>query len=244
MLRYYFKYIPWLFIGFIICNIFADFEFMYTKKGKIVPGTYNETKLIVDRENKQLKFIGCNFIYINKKGNKIVIDDNDKIENKKCENCGRYHIWKKGKFTFKLNYDNEIKSVIYNKLKEGYVVYKHILLTNFALLIYTIIIMIVLSVICDSINRNNIRKNCGKPFISAGLYYCPAYNILCKKCCCKEEYAEVLKTKLTFMGYEQNKIDEYLNFIKSNPYNNYNVQRALKYKYNISSFKYYLKNEC
>ena len=48
------------------------------------------------------------------------------------------------------------------------------------------------------------------------------------------------------MGYEQNKIDEYLNFIKSNLCNNnYNAQRAaLKYRYNISSFKYYLKNGC
>lgn len=244
MIRYYFKYIPWLFIGFIICNIFADFEFMYTKKGKIVPGTYKETNLIVDNNGEQLKFIGCNFVYINKKGNKVIIDDNDKIQKYStyCSICGNFHNEHgndTNKYTFKIK-NNEIDSVIYNKLKEGYVVKKPILLTNIMLFIYTIIVMMIMSMIADMIN--NTKRGTPGGFVSAGLYCCPMYNIICHNCCCKEEREETLKTKLKFLGYDPNKVNEYLNFVNSNNlHDKYSTSKELYYMYTTGSFKRYLK---
>lgn len=233
MVKHFFKYIPYIMLAFIISNMFADYEFLYLRKGYIIPGTYSETFFDKKGEHQSgtTTFVGCNFSYRDKNGNIINVNDNRDGLWTWCgtRTCPSHPYFKddgsvsvKGEYTFYA----DSKSVILKKLRNDHiVVYKPFYFTNIFFIVLLLIYIFILVII-----RNESRP---KNFY----YVCPVSmfcnTVTCKRSCCvayaeaseaynMHAYVEFFKLKCLFLGYKKSYINKFLKIYLAGKPHNYN----------------------
>lgn len=234
MAKHFLKYIPYIMLAFIISNMFADYEFLYLTKGYVLPDTYSETFFDKKSENQSVTttFVGCNFLYRNKKGNIINVNDNRDGLWTWCgtKTCRSHPYFKddgsvsvKGEYTFYA----DSKSVILKKLRNDHiVVYKPFYFTNIFFIGLILIYILILVIIRNTSHPKNFY------------YVCPVSmfcnTVTCKRSCLvayalpsdaynMQKYIEFFKLKCLFLGYKKSDINKFLKYLAAKPHNyNYN----------------------
>lgn len=241
-LAFILKYFPLLLILFGVINIFCDFNFMYFYEGKIIPNTIviNKFEKIGTSDNMSYKFISFDFSYVNK-NNKIVNVKSNKGEGWTIcsKNCCGPHIDRNSKnptlnveYTYtESEYKNGIaeysnnSSYLIQKFKEGYIYKKYWFLTNIFLIIFGLAIIVIITL------SNTEHDKC---------YICPLYGITCSME--SKDIAFLFNKKCLFLGYTQQDIDNYYNYITKET--SYYYTGDLDYKkLNIKDFIKWYKNK-